>query len=75
MKHGRGQLVAPVRGRWSVRKEGSSRATRTFETQREALAAATDYARNQGSEVYVFGDDGRIREHTSYSGEARETRG
>jgi len=62
----KGQHVVPSDGGWSVRKAGSSRATRNFNTQKDAIAAATEIARNQGAELYIHGSDGRIRERNSY---------
>jgi hypothetical protein len=62
----KGQHVVPAPDGWSVRKAGSSRATRTYSTQQDAISAATQIARNQRTEVYVHGRDGRIRERNSY---------
>lgn len=62
----KGQHVVPRDGKWSVRKAGAERATRTFETQREAISEARKIAKNQGTELYIHGRDGRIRERDSY---------
>lgn len=62
----KGQHVVPNGDRWSVRKAGASRASGTYGTQKEAVRKATDIAKNQGTEVYVHGRDGRIRERNSY---------
>nr|WP_293393876.1 DUF2188 domain-containing protein [Nevskia sp.] len=35
-------------------------------TQREAVAAARDIARNQGTEMLIHGENGRIRERNTY---------
>lgn len=40
--------------------------TRRYDTQREAIEAASEIARKQRTEVYVHGRDGRIRERNSY---------
>ena len=63
---GKGQHVVPRGDKWTVRRAGSSRASGTFETQQEAIERAQAIARNQGTEVYIFGSDGRVRERTSY---------
>ncbi len=60
------QHVVPRDGKWAVRKAGSDRVTRTFETQREAVAAGRDIARSQGAELVIHGSDGLIRERRSY---------
>lgn len=62
----KGQHVVPRDGKWAVRKTGANRVTRSFETQREAIEAARDIARNQRTELYIHGRDGRIRERDSY---------
>lgn len=62
----KGQHVVPRAGKWSVRKAGSDRATRTYDTQSEAITEARRIARNQGTELYIHGRDGRIRERDSY---------
>ncbi|MES0159300.1 MULTISPECIES: DUF2188 domain-containing protein [unclassified Mesorhizobium] len=64
----KGQHVVPNGDKWSVRRSGASRASGTFSTQKEAIERARDIARNQQTELYVHGRDGRIRERDSYSG-------
>jgi len=70
----RGQHVVPSNGGWSVRRAGAIKATRTFSTQIDAIQAATAIARNQRSEVYVHGVDGRIRERNSYGNDPHPPR-
>lgn len=60
------QYVVPRGKRWAVRKAGAVRVTRHFDTRQEALEAARRIARNQGSDVYIFGRDGRIRGRDSH---------
>ena len=62
----KGQHVVPRDGKWAVRKAGADRITRRFNTQSEAIDAARDLARNQGTELYIHGRDGRIRGRDSY---------
>ena len=62
----RAQHVVPRDGKWAVRKTGSDRVTRRFDTQREAIEAARELAKKQGTELYIHGKDGRIRERDSY---------
>lgn len=59
--------VIPNHGGWAVRGEGSSRVTSVHDTQREAIEAAREIARNQSSELVIHGRDGRVRERDSYS--------
>jgi hypothetical protein len=66
---GRSQHVVPSGGKWTVRKTGSSRVSGTFETQQEAVEKARELAKTQGSELYIHGRDGRIRERNTYKGD------
>ena len=60
------QHVVPRNGRWAVRKSGSYRVSRYFNTQSEAVDAARDIAKREKTELYIHGSDGRIRERNSY---------
>jgi hypothetical protein len=60
------QHVVPSGEKWSVRAAGAKRASGTFETQREAIETAREKARREGTELYIHGRDGRIRERSSF---------
>ena len=60
------QHVVPHVNGWAVKGAGNDRATSVHTTQREAIAAARDIARNQHSELLVHGENGRVRERDSY---------
>ena len=62
----RNQHVVPHEHGWAVRGAGSQRPTSVHQTQREAIDAARQIARNQGTELLVHGRDGRIRERDSH---------
>lgn len=66
MSEGGSQHVVPRDGEWAVRRAGSSRDTRRFDTQQAAVRAARRIARNQETELFVHARDGRIRERRSY---------
>ncbi|MCY3788823.1 MAG: DUF2188 domain-containing protein [Gemmatimonadetes bacterium] len=71
----RNQHVVPHDGEWAVRGAGSQRASSVHHTQREAIDAARAIAQNQGSEMFVHGKDGRIRERNSYGNDPFPPRG
>ena len=71
----KGQHVIPNDGRWAVRKAGSTRATSTHATQEEAVSVATEIAKNQRTELYIHGRDGRIRERSSYGRDPHPPKG
>ena len=71
----KGQHVVPAGGGWSVKKAGAARASSTHSTQAAAVEAATRIAKNQQSEVYIHGRDGRIRERNSYGRDSYPPKG
>lgn len=52
-------------GGWSVRKPGSSRSSRVFNTKKEAVDYARSQVKTDGSEIYVHKKDGSISEKRS----------
>lgn len=71
----KGQHVVPSGGKWSVRSAGARRASGTFETQREAIHDARERARRQGTELYIHGRDGRIRDRSSFGRDPHPPKG
>ena len=69
------QHVVPRGNKWAVRKAGAEKVTRRFDTQQEAIRVARGIARNQGGEVFIHGQDGRIRERDSYGNDPFPPRG
>ena len=63
---GKNQHVIPKSGKWQVKGEGNSRATVITDTQKQAISSARNIAMNQNSELLIHGQDGRIREKSSY---------
>ncbi len=53
-------------GKWAVRRTGAKKARKRFDTQKEAIEAGREIARRQRTELYIHGEDGRIRERNSY---------
>lgn len=45
---------------------GNSKNTTICNTQKEAIDIARQISRNQGSELFIYGKDGRIRERDSH---------
>lgn len=66
MAKGKNQHVTPADGGWKVIGAGNSQATKITSTQQEAIEVAREIAQNQGSELFIHGRDGRIRERNSY---------
>ncbi|MBN8648311.1 MAG: DUF2188 domain-containing protein [Caulobacterales bacterium] len=72
---GKNQHVVPHGDNWAVRGAGNSKVTETFDTQREAIDRARDIAINQGSELFVHGENGQIRERNSYGNDPYPPKG
>ena len=60
------QHIVPHPKGWAVRGAGNDRATSVHPTQRQAIDAGRDIARNQGSELFIHRENGRIRERNTY---------
>ena len=63
---GKNQHVVPKNGKWQVKGAGNSKATKTFNTQKEAENFGRTIAKNQKSELITHGRNGRIRSKDSY---------
>jgi hypothetical protein len=59
-------VVKNPAGGWAVKKGGSTKASKVFQTQEAAISHGRDIAKNQKAEFYIHGRDGRIRRKDSY---------
>ena len=59
-------VVPSPAGGWAVKNSGASRASRTFDTQAEAVKYGRDAAKKIQAEFYVHGKDRTIKERNSY---------
>jgi len=69
------QHVVPHQGRLAVRGEKADRATAIHNTQAAAIKQARGIAENRGSELYIHGRDGRIRERDSHGRDKYQPKG
>lgn len=60
------QHVIPNNGLWQVKRETSERATKNFNTQKDAISYARNIAINQHSELIIHGRNGQICDKDSY---------
>lgn len=58
--------VVPHGNGWATRKEGASRASRVFPTQKEAADIGRAQAKRDKVEFLLHGKDGKIRSRDSY---------
>lgn len=61
---------------WANKKPNAERASSVHKTQKEAIDAAINQAKNQGeTEVFIHGTNGKIREKNTYGKDPRKTKG
>lgn len=63
---GKNQHIVPNNGKWQVKGAGNKKATKTFNTQKEAENFGRTIAKNQKSELITHNRQGRIRSKDSY---------
>ncbi len=68
-------VVPKSDGGWAVRKTGSSRASKVFTTERDAVRYAKQVAQKEGADIYVHRSDGTVRDHDSYARDAHASKG
>lgn len=59
-------VVPNQKGGWSVKKGGSSKASKTFDTKKSATDYGRQVSKNQKSELVVHKKDGRIHRSDSH---------
>ncbi|MBD2115173.1 MULTISPECIES: DUF2188 domain-containing protein [Cyanophyceae] len=69
------QHIVPHPKGWAVKSEGASRASSVHPTQKEAIERGREIARNQSSELFIHGQDGRIRSRDSHGNDPHPPRG
>ena len=65
-KSGSHHVVPNADGGWDVKKGGSNRASGHFGTKQEAIDAGREISRNQGTEFFIHGKDGKIQRKDSH---------
>lgn len=62
-------------GGWQVKGAGNSRATSRHITQKQAIDAAKQTAKNQKSELFIHKPNGQIRDRSSYGNDPYPPKG
>lgn len=60
---------------WAVRGAGNEKVTKVTHTQQEAIDIARGISRNQGSELFIHGRNGQIRERDSHGHDPHPPKG
>ncbi len=72
---GTNQHVVPFMGNWAVRAEGRDEITSTHRLQSEAIMEARKIAKEEKSELFIHGRNGKIRARDSYGNDPRGSKG
>ncbi|MGZ3802523.1 MAG: DUF2188 domain-containing protein [Bdellovibrio sp.] len=59
--------VVPHKGKWAVKSTGRDKPISVHNTQHEAIEQAREFAKKQGTVLFIHGHDGHIREQHDYS--------
>jgi hypothetical protein len=62
-------------GGWDVKKSGSERASKHYDTKQEAVDGAREISQNQGTELYIHGKDGKIQQKDSHGNDPYPPKG
>lgn len=60
------QHVTPYNGKWQVKRENASRATKIFSLKTDAVSFARDIAKKQRGELIIHDRHGRIMDKDSF---------
>ncbi|MFP4249323.1 MAG: DUF2188 domain-containing protein [Armatimonadota bacterium] len=59
-------VIVHMDGGWAVKKHGSTRATRRFDSRKAAISYARKLSRKHSTDLYIHGRDGMVRSKISY---------
>lgn len=71
----RNQHIVPHENGWAVKGAGSKRATSVHSTQKDAISAGRNIAKNQQTELLIHNRVGQIRERDSYGNDPYPPKG
>ena len=63
-------VVPAPQGGWNIKKGGTERSSNHTETKQEAIDIAREISKNQGSELYIHGKDGKIQQKESHGNDS-----
>ncbi len=72
---GKNQHVVKHSDGWAVKGAGNGKATKVTPTQKEAISIAREISKNQESELFIHGRNGRIRERDSHGNDPYPPKG
>ena len=70
----RSNHVVPSSSGWAVKKSGSERASRTFETKKKAVEYGKELSKTEKTELYIHKNNGMIQNRNSYGNDPNPPR-
>lgn len=67
-------VVPNPKGGWSVKKSDATRASKTFDTKKDAVEYGKNISKNERGEFIVHGRDGTIKSSSSYDNDPNPPR-
>lgn len=68
-------VVPNSEGGWDSKKAGAERASKHFDTKKEAEKYSRDLSKKEGSELVVHGKDGKIQRKDSHGNDPHPPKG
>lgn len=68
-------VVPNDEGGWSSKKGGSQRASKNFETKKDAEKYSRELSKKEGSELIIHGKDGKIQRSDSHGNDPNPPKG
>ena len=68
-------VVHDPKGGWNVKRGGADRASGHFDTKQQAIDAAREISRNQGTELKIHNLDGKISQSDSHGNDPNPPKG
>lgn len=75
MKNNQHHVLPNPKGGWDVKKAGGQRASSHHDTKKEAEDVARKVSRNQGTELVIHYEDGKIQRRDSHGNDPYPPRG
>jgi hypothetical protein len=60
-------VIAKIGGGWNVKKRGAVRASRSFETQRQAISYARKISNTEHAELFIHNENGRLSKKETFT--------
>jgi len=68
-------IVPNSAGGWDIKKGGSTRSSGHFDKKQDAIDAGRQISKNQGTEFYIHGKDGKIQKKDSHGNDPYPPKG